>query len=222
MGALNDMIGIIKSKLTSSEARPIFGSQGVLEEQKRLTRARKLYDYYVFNREHILSYVTSAMGNTFKPKTIMAMQFPLYNLTKKIINQLAVAYLLPAERYVVVKKVSSTVNGESLTVEDKAGRRDNEIYQEILTESNVNAAAKSWNRFAKLLDTVYVGVMFRNGKIEYDVFPPHGIDVIPDPANYLEPKTVSYERAIGNENHEFVWSADEYRVLDKNGKMVEG
>jgi hypothetical protein len=222
MGIFTDHIGVLKSKLTSSEARPLFGERDMLTEQKRISRARKLYDYYIFNRENILSYVTGAMGNTFKAKTISAMQFPLYNLTKKIINQLAVAYLLPAERYVVVKKAGTIEAGNKLVIEDTRAAKDNEIYHKILIDSNINAAAKLWNRLAKLVDTVYVGVMFRDGKIEYDVLPPHGIEVEADPNNYLEPKVVSYERAVGNQNYKFIWTDDKYVVLDKNDKMVKG
>ena len=210
-----DIFGIVKSKLTSTDARALPSSPDVVREQQRILHFKKLYDYYVFDRENILNYVADMMKGTFKPKAIKKMQFPLYNITRKIIDQLAVAYLEPAERYTVAEKSA----GEFVNSEEEAAY---ELYQEILQGSNINSASKSWNRLAKLLDTVYVGVMYRDGKIEYDLFPPHSLAVVESEENYLEPQEVRYERSIGDDFKEFVWTKDTYDVLDADGKRVEG
>lgn len=190
-------------------------------EQKRYVHFRKLWDYYHFDRDGITSYVEEAMGNTFKQETIDKMQFPLYNLTKKVINLTAVAYMEPALRYVVVPKAVQA-DAEGLTeIGDRQAERDNEIYQEVLAGSNINTVSKEWNRFAKLLTTVYVEVVFRDGKIEYRLHPPHELEVVTDPTNYLEPIEVCYDQKVGDETYTIRWTPTEHEILDVHGKRVE-
>ncbi len=190
-------------------------------EQRRITHFRKLWDYYHFDRERILSHVKETMGNTFKDQTVDKMQFPLYNLTKKVINLTAVAYMLPALRYVVVPKVLQADAEITTELRDPQADKDNEIYQSILESSNINTASKEWNRFAKLLTTVYVEVVFRDGKIEYRLHPPHGLDVTTDPNNYLEPIEVRYDQTIGDDTYTVRWTETEHEILDVNGNRVD-
>ena len=213
-----ESVRYVKSKLAGN---PAYEPENIKEEQERLVDFRKLYDFYIFDRQRVLDYVKIAMKATFKATTIAQMQFPLYNLTKKIINQLAVAYLEPATRYVVVPKATQTQGTETIQIGDKKAEQDNDIYQEILALSNINSASKDWNRLAKLLTTVYVGVMYREGKIEYELFPPHSIEVKAQDDDYLEPALVQYDRKFGKETLTYVWTPTEHRIVDKDNRMVE-
>jgi len=213
---LQEAARYITSKLKGT---PTFKYADIVEEQDRLTHHGKLYDYYMFNRDAIYNHVVSAMKGTFKAQTIAKMQFPFYNLTKKVIDRLAVAYLEPAERYVVVPTAKKTEGTETMALTDPRAERDNMLYQAILHGSNINAAAKQWNRLAKLHDTVYVEVSGWNGKIEYDVHPPQTLSVIESRMSYLEPSAVKYDKTFGGETHTIVWTPTEHKILNEDGEM---
>lgn len=205
-------MGLISSITSKLKGQPAYDLIQTASQQKRVEHHRRLYDYYAFDRDSILQYQQRSMGKTFKTSTIDKMQYPLLNLTKKIVDRLAVAYLVPAERYVV----------STSSATDPLSQRDNMVYQKLLNTSNIHSAAKQWNRLAKLHDTVYVGVIYRNGRIEYEVMPPHALDVREKRDNYLEPEEVSFERQFGNETYTVIWTETEHRIIDEKGKMVEG
>ena len=188
-------------------------------DHARFTHFGKLYDYYTFNRDAIKDHIVSAMKGTFKGQTINKMQYPFYNLTKKVIDRLAVAYLAPAERYVIVPTAKLTEGTETIVVKDVQAEKDNALYQKVLHGSNINSACKDWNRLAKLLTTVYVEVAPRNGHIEYDVIPPQSLSIEESRTNYLEPSAVKYQRTFGGITHDVIWTSDRHEIQDEHGDM---
>jgi hypothetical protein len=214
---MESLAQLLKSKLKYNAA---YEPDDITAEQGRILRARRLHDYYAFDQEKVKQYVKTAMLKTFDDRTIDAMQFPLYNLTRKVIHSLAVAYIEPAVRYIVVPSATKIEGTETTKIVDPKAKKDNDLFQRILAESNINAAAKEWNRLAKLHDTVYVGVIYRDGRIEFEVLPPHAVTVRVSKDNYLEPDLVQYQRSFGGETHTIEWTATEHKILDKSGAIV--
>jgi hypothetical protein len=202
----------------------------VLDSQSEITRVQhfqKLYDYYINDQKRVKEYLRQAMTKTFDQTTLDEIQYPYFNITRRIIDRLCLAYKLPAQRYILVPR--NTVAGEqgNQSEPDPKMEAANEIYQDMLAGSNINAQAKRWHRYAKLLDTVYVGVVWREDHIEYDILPPHMLYVHEEEENYLEPKGVMFRRLrrMPDATEELMtvyWSEDEHSVLDKDGNPLKG
>lgn len=188
-------------------------------EQARKAHFQRLYDYYVNDEDKIKRYTREAMLVSFKPETIKRMMLPYFNIVRRIVNRICVAYKLPAERYIVV---GGEISGDTF-VPDATDEKAQESYQELLEGSNINAQSKLWHRLAKLLDTVYVQPVWREDHIEYDVYAPHQLTVLEDEDNYLLPARVSYEITKPDGSiREIVWTEDVHWVYDSDGVAVQG
>ena len=195
------------------------GFNGENEDRKRRAHFQRLYDYYVNDQDKIKRYTQEAMAVTFKPDTIERMMLPYFNIVRRIVNRICVAYKLPAERYVIV---GGEFQGEEF-VPDEGDQKSQDGYQELLEGSNINAQAKLWHRLAKFLDTAYVQPVWREDHIEYDVFAPHQLRVEESKDNFLLPEEVRYEISKPDGSiREIVWSEKEHWVLDADGKPVSG
>lgn len=172
-------------------------------ENVRKTQAQRLWDYYVGDKRYLRDYLMQAMrkGGLFKEETLNRMRLPYRNIIPKVIKRTSLAYKVPAYRY---------LDSESA----------NELYQDVLSQSNINTQAKEWNRLAKLLTTVYVHVVWREDHIEYDLMPPHLLTVKPKQKNYLEPQSVMYIAEVDGEDRLIYWDEAENVILDKEGKKV--
>lgn len=180
----------------------VVGSFRSLEEQKRVKHFQRLYDYYTGDMDRIRFYLSQAMQEKqFKAETLGKMQLPHIDVVRKIVNRTSLAYKTPAERYIVEEK-------------------PNENYQLLLESSNINQQAKTWNRLAKVLDTVYVAPFWRTDHIEYEIFPPHLVTIEEDPKNYLEPLSVTYQMESGGKTVFVYWSKEYNYMLDENGKRM--
>ncbi len=194
-------------------------------EMTRVVRFQKLYDYYIGDAERIRGYLTIAMGKTFAQETIDEMQLLWYNITRRVIDRLCLAYKLPAERHIVVPK---TPKGEKLEP-DSGAQLSADNYQELLNLSNVNAQAKRWHRLSKLCDTVYVGVVWRVDHVEYDIYPPHLIFAQESDKNFLEPDLVAFKKVRRLEDGAtqlvtIAWSQDKHwiQTSDDKAQAIEG
>jgi hypothetical protein len=186
------------------EAQPvqIFNTYYSANEFGRVKHFEKLYDYYVGDNDAIIDYMVKKMGKQFSTKTINKMQLPYRNFVRKIVHRISLAYWKPARRYLLDEK-------------------ENEKYQVLLERSNINVKAKEWNRFANLLDTPYVGVVWREDHVEYIVLPPHRLTVKESPDNYLVPKEVIIQIKDDDLKASFVvWNATENKLLDSQGRPV--
>jgi hypothetical protein len=161
--------------------------------------------------------MTEAMRGMFHSKTIAAMPLPYLNIFRRIINRLSVVYQEPAERYLLVE------SEQGKTVENP----HNERYQELLTGSNINAASKMWNRYAKAFDTCYVRPVYRGegtdeARIEYDVFAPHQLKVVAKTEDYLQPERVEFTVTSGSEEETEIWTATEHSIVNEDRRPIPG
>lgn len=189
------------------------------DEAKRTKHFQKLYDYYMGARDDIIEHMKIAMRVMFKERTLNKMLLPYVDIVKKVIDRTSLAYKDPAERYIETEE-KVTEDGKEI-VKRTQKNKQNETYQELLSGSNINTKAKTWNRLAKLLDTVYVAPMWRQEHIEYDIFPPHLICVTPKLDNYLEPAEVLYERVSGETTEKVYWSDTQNIVIDGDDRPVK-
>ena len=187
------------------------------DEVQRIAHFARLLDYYQGDEDAIKKHLDTAMSKTFSKETRAGMQIPYYNIVRRIIDRLSLAYKVPAERYVVVKH-------DAKGNPNPTQQRDLENYFECLTGSNINAQAKSWHKLAKLGDTVLVAPAWRGDHIEYDVYFPNQISVLERSDNYLEPQAVMYEMSVrvgsDYEVRRIYWDAENYFVIDVDNHNI--
>ncbi len=166
---------------------------------------QRLYDYYSGDEDEIMVYTEKAMLKTFKASTIAKMQLPYFNIVRRIIDRLAIVYQVPADRYLL---------------EDEKG---NKVYQDLINSSDINSKCKVWHRLSRLLDTIYVQPVFRKDHIEYDIFPPHLLEVGEDPDNYTKAIEVRYKiPGEGSDYFTVIWAEKYHWILDNKGLPVPG
>ena len=190
------------------------GKNSLEQEQKRVSHFQRLYDYYINDENQIKLYLLRSMKRTFSIEVLDKMFLPYFNITKRIIDRICLAYKFPAERYVIVPK-----NPETLEPEPEA-QRAHDNYQKLLTSSNINSKSKEWNRLAKLGDTCYVQAIWRNNHLEYDIFFPHQLSVVEDSLNYLEPAEIEYKQVSADGVKRVYWSLTEHWILDEDDKPI--
>ena len=217
--ALTEIFTNLTNKLKSPISNELNTGHYTVSEQKRVAQFQRLYDYYVNDQERIKYYTQQGMTRTFKSDTLARMIYPYFNIVRRIINRLCLAYKLPPERYIVVP---TELQGDDVVADPKA-ERSNENYQECLAASDINRQAKTWHRYAKLLDTSYVHPIWREDHIEYEVFAPHQLFVTEKKDNYLLPEEIVYEVAQPDGKiKKIYWSAEKHYVLDEQDRPIEG
>jgi hypothetical protein len=182
-------------------------------ELQRVSQFQKLFDYYIGDNAKMQAYLQRALSKTFDATDIEEMQTPTFNITQRIINRTSIAYSIPAERYIVLDETDRT-------------KKQALLYSDIIYNSNINAAVKRAHRYAKLMDCSHVSPVWRNDRIEYDVFPSHLLTVLESQDDYLKPQAVMYRIAkindSGNEYFEYVyWDEEVNAILDKDGGKVK-
>jgi len=157
-----------------------------LEEQnkRRIKEQEKLYYYYVGEQDKVIRYLEKALSITFDERDIEEFQLNYLNVTKKIINALAVVYRDPAYRYFKNE------------YDQKADKRELTNYYNSILPENINSKDKQINRYAKLFNTALTQVGFDNktGKIIYNNRGSHQYDVIVDEDNIYRPLEVRYKQ----------------------------
>lgn len=179
-------------------------------ETARKKAALRLYNYLTGDEDELKQYMSDAMGGVFKPETISRMPLPYLNIFRRIIERLAVVYQEPAERYLLA--------GENPTKENPS----NDAYQLLLEGSNINAASKAWNRYAKAFDTAYVAPAFRTDHLEYDVFAPHQLTVTPRQDDFLTPARLEYTQVSGDYEERVIWTDEAHWIVNADGVPIAG
>ena len=221
MPVLQSLRNILTDKLRSPLAR-------VMKMEEKYDPVKKghfqrLYDYYVNDQKQIKLYTQGSMKILFKQDTINKMLLPYFNITRRIINRLCVAYKVAAERYIIVPRTVSETESKTEMIPDLGMQKAQDNYQLLLEGSNINSRAKEWHRLSKLLDTVYVQAIWRGDHLEYDVFPPHKLMVKENADNYLLADEVSYDLTTPTGDTQRVfWSIDEHWITDQQGRPVAG
>ena len=167
---------------------------------RKRTAAKKLDFYHGFQ----LAYVEDLLRQHFsKPE---AFQPCFINLTRKIVNQLAMVYVQDARR---------TVDG---TDQDVA------IFGDIERASSLGARMKLANRYAKLLGMCAVRPVWRNGQIDLDVVTPDLLDVqTGDSPEDIQALLVTFYPEDGRDDQVTysLWTPDTFKRLDYRGLVLE-
>ena len=162
--------------------------------------AKKLDQYHGFQADYIMD----ALRQHFTKPEVFTPCF--INLTRKIINQLAMVYVQDARR---------TIDG---TEQDVA------IFAEIERSCSLGARMKLANRYAKLLGMVAVRPVWRNNALDLDVVTPDLLDVqTGDSPEEIQAILVTYYPEDGKETEVTysLWTPDTFQRLDYRGLVLE-
>lgn len=165
----------------------------------RIAEQEKQYRYYSGDFYNTKKYLISALELSYAVEDIEEMQLQLINITEKIINQMCVVYLDPAQRRIAIDGEVS----EELT----------DYYNSILP-MDINTQDKQSHRLAKLHNTVLPHVTFENGRFKYTTLPSYLYNIKQDAKKLLE---VSYEKMYGDDWYQVFWTKDKHYRLDAFG-----
>ena len=167
---------------------------------RRKDETGRMLDYY---NDSQLSYMMADIQARYKfPEKINPVSL---NLVKKIIHALAMVYLRDAVR---------SVDG---TEQDKA------ILAEIETSAAMPVKMKQANRMAKLLGTILLRPVWRNGRMDLDVLTPDVLDVeTGDTPHDLQAVQVTHYSPTGDANEVTysLWTPESVQIVDANGRRV--
>jgi hypothetical protein len=127
------------------------------------------------------------------------------NIVKKIIKALATVYLADAVRVV-----------------DSGKQSDTDIFAGIETTAQLPTKMKLANRYARLLGTIMLRPVWRDGKMDLDIYTPDVLDVVTgDTPEDVIAVLVTFDRTGRNEEIEYdLWTAEEYQRLDYRGRVL--
>ena len=106
------------------------------------------------------------------------------NILKKIINTVAKVYKKDPTR----QAITETANNEADTVENMI----DENYQKAINESNIDQVMRTAEKYNELDNQVLLKVVYRNNKINYDMFTFDNVEVYTDEENSLMPVCIVY------------------------------
>ncbi len=169
------------------------------KENIRKAEQEKQYRYYSGDFFNTRKRLVEVLAITYSSEDVEEMQLEIINITEKIINQMCVVYLEPAQRTIVVK---GKINDE-LT----------KYYNSILP-MDVNTSDKYAHRLAKLHNTSLTHITFENGRFKYTVLPSYLYGVKHDAKKLLE---VSYKKMYGDEWYRVWWTDKKHFRTDALG-----
>lgn len=154
-------------------------NQWISDQNKlRTEEQEKAFAYYQGEKSKVETYLYNALNLSYDSDDLLEFQKNYINITKKIVNGLAVVYKDPATR---------TLNKKDGTPDLKMSQYYNNIID------SVNTADKTAHRYAKLVNTSLTGVFFNDGKIRYKTLPSWYYDVLTDESNPDKITAVSYD-----------------------------
>jgi hypothetical protein len=151
-----------------------------LAGRNRRMRMQERIDYLYDKQE---TYLDDLLTDQFQFPDRLKLQKEFYNITSLIINELAVIYNEEPTREIV--------NGTA---------KDDELYENIVKDSQINQVMQQVNRFTKLCRTVAVRPVWRNNTIKYDIYTPNIYDVFQDPLQPSNPVAFVWGNVIDLHN----------------------
>ena len=180
----------------------------------RIKQQEKLFYYYSGRHDKIISYLENALGLTFNSYDIAEFQKNYINITKKVVDQLAVVYRRPAVRYFIDEQDDFR----------KRGKTPKTDYYNSILPMKINSKDRKAHRFAKLFNTSITEVYFHEGKINYMTHPSFYYDIEFDPIDIYKPTMVAYSKMmiIGGKEEivKVVWTKDDHYALTQNGNDI--
>ena len=188
------------------------------QRENRIKEQWKLWDYYSGREDRVLKHLESALELTFKADDIEEFQKNYLNITKKIIDALAVIYREPAQRYFVseFEKIRNNKKSEATLTN----------YYNSKLPVNINAKDRKAQRLGKLFNTSLTQVVFDRsvGRFDYITLPSHLYNIETDPENIYRLTKVSYPQFIKNKGKDeevlVVWTDDKHYYLDANSNPL--
>ena len=169
-------------------------------ENLRKDEARRMLDYY---NDAQLEYIIQEIHAGYKnPEKLLPVSV---NVVKKIIKSLSMVYLQDA-----VRSVQGT-------------EKDSKIFITIEDEASLPVKMKQANRYAKLLGTVLLRPLWRNGKPDLDILTPDILDVYTgdSPEDIQAVLVTLYDESgdVGKVRYS-LWTAEEYKLIDSRGNIL--
>jgi hypothetical protein len=171
------------------------------ETQARKAEAIKRIDYYRSEQDQ---YTLDSIAKwSAKPNELTPLQI---NIVRKVINQLACVYIEPARRIV------------------EGGEKDQQLFTDIAKTSMLDSLMKQAQRYAKLLKTVLLRPVWRNGTLEIDLLTGDIVDVATgDSPRDLKSVMVTHWPSNGKaqEVTYSLWTPETFQRLDWRGNIVD-
>lgn len=174
------------------------------QDSIRIDTQEWLYDYYKFSKSDIILYLEDCLIKVLGKDVVDNKEwiYSYINITKKIIDSLAVVYKEPAHRYTDDEKINE--------------------YLDLILPPSINSIDKEAHRIAKLQNTSLTQIFFdkRKGKLGMNVEGSHKYKVKVDDDDNLE--LIKYRKYFTNSKGEkelfdVVWTQDEHYKEDQLG-----
>ena len=190
------------------------------QNKERIEDQEKQYAYYSGDSDKMKAYLNKALLITYRDRDIEKTQINYINLTKKMIDQMAVVYRDPASRYFESLNPTKDKEGNK-TASEKATLE----YNKKLPE-NINSIDNEAHRQAKLSNCslTFVTIDKVKKRIKYVVNPVYKYTVEVDDDGNLS--RIMYDRYLKNakgedELYTVVWEKDKHYYLDTYGNKVK-
>ena len=172
-------------------------------DTRRKKEASRMLDYF---HDVQVSHLQAQLASERAEQRHNHIQPVFLNIVKKIIKALATVYLADAVRVVM--------DGTD---------QDTAILAEIETTAALPAKMKTSNRYSRLLGTIMLRPVWRDGKMDLDIYTPDVLDVVTgDTPEDVLAVLVTFDRSGRNEEIEYdLWTAEEYQRLDYRGYVLE-
>ena len=195
------------------------------QNKARVKEQEKQHCYYVGNENKIKKYLNKALEITYATEDIEEMQLNYVNLTKKCIDQMAVVYREPADRYFERIEEIELQEGEEEQTDEEA-EEFTSYYWSILPEK-INVIDKKAHRYAKLSNVSITLILIdkEKKKIKYIVEPAYKFNLEFDDNDPAKIVRMTYPKYYKNskgedEYYTIVWTANEHYKMDALGNRV--
>jgi len=166
----------------------------------RKTATAKRLDFY---HDVQVDYIIERLALYFTNYTKLTPYF--VNIVKKVINNLAMVYAQDS-----VREVEGT-------------DRDREIFKEVTETASLPLKMKMASRYTKLLKTILIRPLWRQGKLDLDLLTGDILDVVcGDSPEYLQSLLIThYPESLKQDQIEYShWTPEEISRLDYRGNVI--
>lgn len=177
-----------------SQARQaIIHLRGDASKQRRV-RMQKRLDYYLDKQE---AYLDDELIKKFKNPDRIKLDKEFYNITRLVIDELGVIY-----------------NENPIRELQGGSDRDTEIYTKIVEDGQLNQVMQQANRFTKLFKTTMIRPVWRDERIQFDLYTPNMFDVFQDKIDTTQAIAVVWSNTIDLFNEKLLNNDD--RTIDND------
>jgi len=153
---------------------------------------QKRLDYFHDKQD---SYLEQALYTQFEYPDRLKLQREFFNVTNLMINELAVLYNEDPLREIKYP-IKLDKEGKEIPGDEAMKEKDQQMFDDILENTNLNNTLQTVNQFVKLMKTTLVKPEWDESEkaIAYRIFTPNMFDVIMDEANPSKAKAIVYSR----------------------------